>query len=134
MIGDFKAVEVISLFVEDLQSARRFYTEVLDLTVTYEDDVSCVVKFGNLMLNLLHVSEAPQLVTPRLPGMAGDGPRFLMTVATADADGMFAELSSRGVTFLNGPIDRPWGRRTAAFADPAGVVWEIAQELPPPAE
>jgi uncharacterized glyoxalase superfamily protein PhnB len=30
---------------------------------------------------------------------------------------------------LNGPIDRPWGRRTAAFADPAGHLWEVAQEL-----
>ncbi|HPM51986.1 MAG TPA: hypothetical protein PK282_07100, partial [Rhodoglobus sp.] len=27
---------------------------------------------------------------------------------------------------LNGPVDRPWGIRTAAFADPAGHVWEIA--------
>lgn len=134
MIGDFKAVEVISLFVDDLQSSRRFYTEVLDLTIFYEDDVSCVVKFGNVMLNLLHVSEAPQLVTPSRPGLAGDGPRFMLTVATADADEMVSELNARGVTFLNGPIDRPWGRRTAAFADPAGVVWEIAQELPPPAE
>jgi uncharacterized glyoxalase superfamily protein PhnB len=34
------------------------------------------------------------------------------------------------VALLNGPIDRPWGRRTAAFADPAGNVWEIAQILP----
>ena len=40
------------------------------------------------------------------------------------------ELIDRGATFLNGPVDRPWGRRTAAFADPAGNVWEIAEELP----
>ena len=32
-----------------------------------------------------------------------------------------------GVDFLNGPIDRLWGRRTASFADPSGHVWEIAQ-------
>ncbi len=30
---------------------------------------------------------------------------------------------------LNGPQDRPWGRRTAAFADPAGHVWELAHEI-----
>ena len=35
---------------------------------------------------------------------------------------------SRGVELLNGPMDRPWGIRTAAFADPAGHIWEIAQE------
>ena len=29
----------------------------------------------------------------------------------------------------NGPIDRVWGMRTAAFADPDGHVWEVAQQL-----
>jgi uncharacterized glyoxalase superfamily protein PhnB len=40
---------------------------------------------------------------------------------------MSAELVRRGVTLLNGPMDRPWGLRTASFIDPAGVIWEIAQ-------
>jgi hypothetical protein len=30
---------------------------------------------------------------------------------------------------VNGPVDRPWGRN-AAFADPAGHAWEVAQLLP----
>jgi uncharacterized glyoxalase superfamily protein PhnB len=33
------------------------------------------------------------------------------------------------VELINGPIDRPWGMRTACFADPDGHVWEIAQQL-----
>ena len=37
-----------------------------------------------------------------------------------------AEFASRGVELLNGPVDRPWGVRTAAFADPAGHIWELA--------
>lgn len=130
MIGDLKAVEVVTLFVEDLPEARRFYTELLNLVVAYEDEVSVVLKLNNLMINLLQVSEARELVTPLRPGTSTDGPRFMITVVTADANAMFAELSARGVAFLNGPIERPWGRRTAAFADPAGVIWEIAQELP----
>jgi len=31
------------------------------------------------------------------------------------------------VTPLNGPIDRPWGIRTASFRDPGGHIWEIAR-------
>jgi uncharacterized glyoxalase superfamily protein PhnB len=27
-------------------------------------------------------------------------------------------------------IDRPWGVRTAAFADPEGHVWEVAADIP----
>jgi lactoylglutathione lyase len=30
---------------------------------------------------------------------------------------------------LNGPVDRPWGVRTANFQDPAGHVWQIGQDL-----
>ena len=30
---------------------------------------------------------------------------------------------------VNGPIDSPWGLRTAAFADPDGHVWEVAAPI-----
>lgn len=47
-----------------------------------------------------------------------------------DADAVCAELEKRGVTLLNGPIDREWGKRTANFTDPGGHIWEIAQDIP----
>jgi uncharacterized glyoxalase superfamily protein PhnB len=40
---------------------------------------------------------------------------------------MCAQLKDRGVELLNGPMDRPWGIRTACFKDPAGHIWEIAK-------
>jgi lactoylglutathione lyase len=55
--------------------------------------------------------------------------RVLLTIKVADVDAVCAALKSHGVPLLNGPVDRPWGRRTAAFADPAGHVWEIAQDI-----
>jgi len=33
------------------------------------------------------------------------------------------------VGLLNGPVDRPWGMRTASFTDPGGHIWELAQSL-----
>ena len=44
-------------------------------------------------------------------------------------DAVCAELAAHGVDLLNGPVNRPWGVRTASFTDPGGHVWEIAQEL-----
>jgi catechol 2,3-dioxygenase-like lactoylglutathione lyase family enzyme len=41
-----------------------------------------------------------------------------------------AELDTRGVALLNGPVNRAWGQRTASFTDPDGHIWEIAQGLP----
>jgi uncharacterized glyoxalase superfamily protein PhnB len=49
-----------------------------------------------------------------------------LTINVDDVDAVCAELARRGVTLLNGPVDRPWGVRTAAFRDPDGHVWEIA--------
>jgi catechol 2,3-dioxygenase-like lactoylglutathione lyase family enzyme len=75
-----------------------------------------------------HSSNAPTLVEP-IPVAAPGGSRALLTVEVDDADAVCAELLAHGVKLLNGPIDRPWGRRTAAFADPAGNIWEVAQPL-----
>ena len=60
---------------------------------------------------------------------AGTGASFLLTIGVADADAACDELNARGVELLNGPQDRPWGVRTAAFADPDGHVWEVASNL-----
>ncbi|MFE9249642.1 VOC family protein [Streptomyces sp. NPDC007088] len=133
MIKGLDKIEVITLFVEDLPAAKEFYSTVLGLPVVYEDAASAVVGFENLMINLLRSGEADTLVRP--VGVAGPdaGARVLFTFAVQDADAVCAELEQHGVSLLNGPVDRPWGRRTAAFADPAGHVWEIAQILPPAA-
>ena len=54
---------------------------------------------------------------------------MLLTIKVSNVDAISQALADQGAPLLNGPIDRPWGRRTAAFADPAGHVWEIAQDL-----
>ena len=124
--GDIGA---ITLFVEDLQASKKFYGEVFDLPVIFEDDNSAVFKFENTVVNLLDASEAHDLIAPAAVAGSEAGSRLQLTVWVDDADAVCAELAKRGVTLINGPIDRVWGMRTAAFADPAGHVWEIAQNL-----
>ncbi len=127
---NFAEIEVVTLFVEDVATAKAFYVDVLGAEVVFGDEGSAVVKLSNLMINLLHVANAPTLVDPAEVGGPGAGARALYTIRVDDADEAYKELIGRGATFLNGPIDRPWGRRTAAFADPADNVWEIAEVLP----
>ena len=119
-------IGAITLFVDDVASAKAFYLEAFELPVHFEDDVSCVFKFGPTLVNLLATSEAGELIEPEPVGAAGGGARFQLTVDVADVDAVCARLAGRGVELLNGPIDRPWGVRTAAFRDPAGHVWEVA--------
>jgi catechol 2,3-dioxygenase-like lactoylglutathione lyase family enzyme len=120
-------ISAITLFVEDLAAARQFYVDVFGLPVHYEDEASTVFNFGNTVINLLKVEEAPALIAPAPVAPPDAGSRFQFTIGVDDVDAMCAELARRGVTLLNGPMDRPWGIRTASFMDPAGHIWEIAK-------
>lgn len=120
----------ITLFVEDLEASKSFYEDAFGLSVMFEDDNSAAFNFGNTIINLLRVPAADELIAPATVGGADAGARAQLTIWVDDADATCAELGDRGVQLLNGPLDRPWGLRTAAFADPAGHIWEVAQGLP----
>ncbi len=130
MIADLNALEVITLFAEDLPSTRAFYKKVFANEILFEDDVCSILKVGNIVLNVLHIDNCPMLVEPMKVASPAAGSRAFYTIKVKNCDSVCAELAALGVKLLNGPVDRPWGRRTAAFADPAGNVWEVAQELP----
>jgi catechol 2,3-dioxygenase-like lactoylglutathione lyase family enzyme len=121
-----KGIAAITLFVEDLGEAKQFYGEVFGLPVFFEDDDSAVFKFGGTLVNLLRVEQAPELIEPAVVAPREAGARFQFTLEVEDVDAMCAQLAAKGVKLLNGPMDRPWGPRTASFMDPGGHIWEIA--------
>jgi uncharacterized glyoxalase superfamily protein PhnB len=98
--------------------------------VVHQDEDSTVVDLGNTLVNLLRIAAAHDLVGPASVAAAGGGVRMQLTAWVDDVDAVCALLQSRGVELLNGPVDRPWGKRTAALADPSGTVWEVAQDIP----
>lgn len=122
-----RGINAITLFVEDLASAKGFYREVFGLPVTFEDDDSAVFDFGNTIVNLLKTTAARELIDPGLVALREVGSRLQLTINVDDVDATCAELANRGVQLLNGPMDRPWGVRTASFRDPGGHIWEIAK-------
>ena len=117
----------VTLFTEDLTATRQFYQDVFGLPVAFEDDNSAVFNFGNTLINLLKTTEAPELIAPAPVAPPEAGSRAQFTIQVDDVDALCAELTARGVALLNGPLDRPWGIRTACFRDPGGHIWEIAK-------
>lgn len=122
-----KEIATVTLFVEDLSATKHFYQQVFALPMMFEDKDSCVFKIGNTLVNLLKVTEAKELIEPANVASRDAGSRFVFTIGVDDVDAMCAELATRGVKLLNGPMDRPWGVRTASFMDPSGTIWEIAK-------
>ena len=121
-----KGISAITLFAEDLAATKAFYQEVFGLPVIFEDPESAVFNFRNTLINLLKTTAAGRLIEPAAVASREAGARLQFTIRVDDVDAMCAELGSRGVKLLNGPMDRPWGIRTASFRDPAGHIWEIA--------
>jgi catechol 2,3-dioxygenase-like lactoylglutathione lyase family enzyme len=130
MSQPLKQVDAVTLFVEDPQRSKPFYERVLGRPPVFEDASSVAFRLDNVIVNLLQASEAPELIAPAPVAAGGTGARFQLTVGVEDADAVCAALAEHGITLLNGPVDRPWGLRTACFADPDGHVWEVAQDLP----
>ncbi len=122
-----KEIFAVTLIEEDLEAARQFYQQVFELPVVFETYNSCVFKIGATLINLLSISEANELLDPAKLASLESGSRLVFTVHVDDVDALCARLTARGVKLINGPVDRPWGVRTASFADPGGHIWEIAK-------
>jgi lactoylglutathione lyase len=119
-------VTALTLFVDDLGAAKRFYSDVFGIPVLFEDADSAVFRFPNTIVNLLAATAAPELIEPEPVAPAAAGARMQLTITVDDVDATARLVQDRGAVLLNGPQDRPWGIRTAAFRDPSGHVWEIA--------
>jgi lactoylglutathione lyase len=124
------SIDAITIFTEDLAASKKFYIEAFGLPVMFEDENSAVFKFDNTIINVLRESVAHELIEPGAVASQQAGVRSVLTVGVDDVDEVCAELARRGITLLNGPMNRPWGIRTASISDPGGHIWEFAQDLP----
>jgi lactoylglutathione lyase len=72
-VNSWPRISAITLFVDDLDSARAFYEEAFGLSTYFEDPNSVVFKFGDTLINLLDEPSAPELISPAAlaPSAAG---------------------------------------------------------------
>jgi lactoylglutathione lyase len=124
-----KSVGAITMFVEDPGKSKSFYQDVFGLAPIYEDEDAVAFGFENMVVNLLKTPAAHELIDPAPVASREAGSRFQLTIGVTDTDAACKELATRGVSLLNGPMNREWGVRTASFTDPDGHIWEIAEKI-----
>ena len=119
------------LFVDDLDKCVRFYRDTLGFEPTFSDSVSAAFRLEDQDFVVLKLSAAADMVGEETLALhQGAGRRTLLCADAGDIDALYESLTAKGLTFLKPPVDKPWGRRTAYFADPEGNLWELYQMLP----
>lgn len=125
-----KAIQ-ITIFVEDQDEAKKFYTEKLDfvvrdeiefepgwsyLTVAPQEDNETVIELAKA-----DTPEKKALVGKQSAGIA------LVMFATDDIERDYREMKARGVVFRNAPKAVPGGKG-AAFKDLYGNILDMFQK------
>jgi catechol 2,3-dioxygenase-like lactoylglutathione lyase family enzyme len=123
-----REIGAMTLFVPDLERARKFYQDAFGLDGRPMGDDTVMLRFKDMAV-FLHQAAAAQEPLPEVLDEARKG-AGQFAIIVGDVDAVCSELAGREVKLLSGPADRPWGMRTVTFADPAGHIWEIAQEIP----
>lgn len=120
-------VSAITIFVSDLARAHAFYERFLRSRPVFQDDDATAYQIGDTVINLLKHEAVPELVQPS--EMARQGLRAVYTLPVPDVDAAVAELAGVDLAPISGPMDRPWGIRTANFIDPDGYIWELSCDI-----
>ena len=107
-------VSTVWLPVEDLDRARRFYREVLELEERETDGDWAEVQAGDLVIGL----------NARESAHDGEGGAVVAFRPEGDIEDVVQQLEQRDVRFVGGITEHPWGR-VAAFKDPDGNDLEL---------
>jgi catechol 2,3-dioxygenase-like lactoylglutathione lyase family enzyme len=110
-----KSLSAVRIFVDDLDRARRFYGEVLEMHETSATPAWAVFDI-----------DGKELIIEKVPaddpehGLVG---RFLaVSFGVDDIDAVYRKLVARGVSFLEPPEKQVWGGTLAFPRDPDGNI------------
>jgi catechol 2,3-dioxygenase-like lactoylglutathione lyase family enzyme len=123
-MGNLKALE-IKAFVpaRDFALSKRFY-EYLGFTIASSGDGIAYIHHGNASFLLQDFYNKEH---------AGN---FMMHLLVEDVDAWWEHVRAKDLAGKYGvqvepPEQRPWGMRGFVLVDPTGVLWRIAQNIPP---
>jgi catechol 2,3-dioxygenase-like lactoylglutathione lyase family enzyme len=122
-----RAIDYTVIFVRDMAAMRRFYQDVLGLSLQRELSPNWLeYQFGGNTLALAK----PSLTASDPPTPTGSASlQLAFKVSAADVDACADELLRQGVTLVSPPTDRAFGHRTLFFRDPDGNLLEMFAEI-----
>ena len=121
-------LHLITLGVGDLETSRKFYTEILGWNPSAASNESVAFfQAGGVVLALFSRNSLAEdaLTSPQGSGFSG------ITLAhnarsESEVDEVISDLRSKGVTIAKEPQKVFWGGYSSYFVDPDGYLWEVA--------
>jgi catechol 2,3-dioxygenase-like lactoylglutathione lyase family enzyme len=119
-----------AIYASDLERARRFYEDVLELRSVFSDNRLTAYEVGgkSILLVFRRGGSVETAVLPggAIPGHDGSGPSHYAFAIDADQLPAWEErLSAKGVP-VEGRTDWPRGGKSIYFRDPDGHLLELA--------
>ncbi len=119
----------VRLLVEDYKACFKFYSETIDLKVSWGNENTGYAELdtGDASLAIFTRNEMAQVVgNAALPASAVCQDRHTVILRVPDVDKAFEDLRGKDVTFVTEPQDQSdWGIRTAHLRDPDGNLIEL---------
>ncbi|WP_281615336.1 VOC family protein [Flammeovirga sp. SubArs3] len=118
------------IITEKLQETKKFYIEILDFGVSFENEFY-------LLLHTPNQSSEISFLQPNHPSQkhifqsefTGQGVYF--TIEVENVDEVYNDLKSKGVQIEVEIRDEPWGDRHFAIKDPNGIGIDIVTYTKP---
>ncbi len=118
------------IITEKLQETKKFYTEVLNFGVSFENEFYLLLHTPNKsseisFLQSNHPSQKP-IFQP-----AYNGKGAYLTIEVEDVDEVYKRLKDKGIQMEIEIRDEPWGDRHFAIIDPNGIGIDIVAYTKP---
>lgn len=119
-------ISLITLGVDDLARARRFYEGGLGWRPASEHEDVCFYQLPGLALGLFGREALAQDARRPIEGGFSGVTIAINQRSPADVDRVLAEAAAAGATLLKPAETVFWGGYSGYFADLDGHVWEVA--------
>lgn len=120
-------ISFITLGVADLETATRFYAEVLELPRLPSAPGVTFFEMGRTWLALFPRAELAKDAGVAAEGSGFSGFALAHNVRSAqEVDALLAKASSGGGRLIKPGQPTFWGGYAGYFADPDGFLWEVA--------
>lgn len=117
------------IITEKLAETKKFYTEVLDFGVTFENEFY-------LLLHTPNKSSEISFLLPNHPSQQSlfqkpfKGEGMYLTIEVDDVYALYQTLKKKGVAIKIDIRNEPWGDRHFAIQDPNGVGIDLVKYSP----